>query len=307
MGELFETMAPHDAPQDPMAAARRNARPALRQRFYTHADVASGPADGYVVRLDGKPVYTPARRLLAAPTLPLAQALAAEWEAQREQIDPAKMPLTRLANSIIDGVADAPVPVKAEIQKYLGSDLLFYRAESPQTLRERQARLWDPILRWAKSKLGADFKTGEGVVHILQPAAALQAASDAIPEDAWRLGALHSATTLTGSALIALALMRGELSVDDAWRAAHVDEDWNMEQWGRDEIALERAPIAWPRCRRRRPCCSTSPESIRPGCARAHPGRNHGNSLFISLTGATPPLADRSETIRRRAGEMSRR
>lgn len=240
MGELFETMEPHDAPQDPMAAARRNARPALRQRFYTHADVASGPAEGYVVRLDDKPVYTPARRPLAAPTLPLAQALAAEWEAQREQIDPAKMPLTRLANSIIDGVADAPVPVKAEIQKYLGSDLLFYRAESPQTLRERQARLWDPILRWAKSKLGADFKTGEGVVHILQPAPALQAASDAIPEDAWRLGALHSATTLTGSALIALALMRGELSVDDAWRAAHVDEDWNTEQWGRDEIALER-------------------------------------------------------------------
>jgi chaperone required for assembly of F1-ATPase len=239
MGELFETMAPHDAPQDSMAAARRNARPALRQRFYKHADVAGGP-DGYVVRLDGKPVHTPARRLLAAPTLALAQALAAEWEAQREQIDPAKMPLTRLANSIIDGVADAPAPVKAEIQKYLGSDLLFYRAENPQALRERQARLWDPILRWAKSKLGADFKTGEGVVHILQPAAALQAASDAIPEDAWRLGALHSTTTLTGSALIALALMRGELSVDDAWRAAHVDEDWNMEQWGRDEIALER-------------------------------------------------------------------
>jgi len=240
MGELSETTEPHDAPQDPMAAARRNARPVLRQRFYTHADVASGP-EGYVVRLDDKPVHTPARRPLAAPTLPLARALAAEWEAQREQIDPAKMPLTRLANSIIDGVADAPAPVKAEIQKYLGADLLFYRAESPQALRERQARLWDSILHWAKSKLGADFKTGEGVVHIMQPAPALQAASDAIPEDdAWRLGALHSATTLTGSALIALALMRGELSVDDAWRAAHVDEDWNIEQWGRDEIALER-------------------------------------------------------------------
>ncbi len=207
---------------------------------FTSMPMWQAALDGYVVRLDGKPVHTPARRLLAAPTLALAQALAAEWEAQREQIDPAKMPLTRLANSIIDGVADAPAPVKAEIQKYLGSDLLFYRAENPQTLRERQARLWDPILRWAKSKLGADFKTGEGVVHILQPAAALQAASDAIPEDAWRLGALHSTTTLTGSALIALALMRGELSVDDAWRAAHVDEDWNMEQWGRDEIALER-------------------------------------------------------------------
>jgi chaperone required for assembly of F1-ATPase len=243
MPELFETLEPQDGQQgphqDPMGAARRNARPALRQRFYTRADVASGP-DGHVVRLDDRPVHTPARRPLAAPTLPLAQALAAEWEAQRENIDPAKMPLTRLANSIIDGVADAPAPVKAEIQKYLASDLLFYRTESPQTLRERQAQLWDPILRRAKSELGADFKTGEGVVHVMQPAAALQAASDALPEDPWRLGALHSATTLTGSALLALALLRGEISVDDAWRAAHVDEDWNMEQWGRDDIALER-------------------------------------------------------------------
>lgn len=244
MGELFEIKEPHDAPQGPMAAAQRNTRPALRRRFYTHAEVASGP-EGYVVRLDGKPIHTPARRLLAAPTQPLAEALAAEWEAQRAQIDPAKMPLTRLANSIIDGVADAPAPVKAEIQKYLGADLLFYRAESPQTLRERQERLWNPILHWAKSKLGADFKTGEGVVHIMQPARALQAASDAIPDDAWRLGALHSATTLTGSALIALAMMRGELSVDDAWRDAHVDEDWNTEQWGRDEIALERRAYRW--------------------------------------------------------------
>jgi len=239
MRELLETPDLKDQPQDPVAAARRNARPALRQRFYTHAEVASGP-DGHVVQLDGKPIHTPARRLLAAPTLPLAQAIAAEWEAQREQIDPAKMPLTRLANSIIDGVADAPAPVKAEIQKYLASDLLFYRAESPQGLRERQARLWDPILHWAKSKLGADFKSGEGVVHVMQPAAALQAAGNALPDDAWRLGALHSATTLTGSALLALALMRGELPVDHAWHAAHVDEDWNMDQWGRDEIAFER-------------------------------------------------------------------
>ena len=143
------------------------------------------------MRLDGKPVHTPARRLLAAPSLPLAQALAAEWEAQTGKIDPAKMPLTRLANSIIDGVADAPGPVKAEIEKYLASDLLFYRASSPQRLRERQAEHWDPILRWAKDTLGADFKTGEGVVHIAQPEAALEAAAAAIPDDPWRLGALH--------------------------------------------------------------------------------------------------------------------
>jgi chaperone required for assembly of F1-ATPase len=235
MRELFETFDPGD----PIGAARRNARPALRQRFYQHAGTASGP-EGHAVQLDGKPVNTPARRPLAAPTLPLAQALAAEWEAQRDKVDPAAMPLTRLANSIIDGVVDAPGPVKAEIEKYLASDLLFYRADAPERLRERQAQLWDPILRWAKERLGADFKTGEGVVHVAQPAAALKAAGAAIPDDAWRLGALHVITTLTGSALIALAMLRGELSAEEAWLAAHVDEDWNMDQWGSDEMALER-------------------------------------------------------------------
>lgn len=239
MRELFEGFDPADPKADPTAAARRNVRPALRQRFYTDAGTEGGPS-GHAVRLDGKPVQTPARRPLAAPSLPLAQALAAEWEAQIDKIDPGKMPLTRLANSIIDGVADASGPVKAEIEKYLASDLLFYRAGSPQRLRERQAELWDPVLRWAKDRLGADFKTGEGVVHIAQPAEALKAAAVAIPDDPWRLGALHVITTLTGSALLALAVLRGELSVDDAWRAAHVDEDWNMEQWGRDELALER-------------------------------------------------------------------
>ena len=251
MRELFEGVEPGepgadpkadpkaDPMADPMAAARRNARPALRERFYDHAGTESGPG-GHAVNLDGKPVQTPARRPLAAPSLPVAQALAAEWEAQSGKIDPAKMPLTRLANSIIDGVAEAAGPVKAEIEKYLASDLLFYRAASPQRLRERQAELWDPILRWAKNTLGAEFKTGEGVVHVAQPQAALDAAAAAIPDDPWRLGALHVITTLTGSALLALAVLRDELSADAAWRAAHVDEDWNMDQWGRDELALER-------------------------------------------------------------------
>ncbi len=235
MRELFETLDP----PDPMGAARRNMRPAPRQRFYERAETASGP-EGHAVRLDGKPVQTPARRPLAAPSLPLGQALADEWEAQRDKIDPAAMPLTRLANSIIDGVGDAPEPVKAEIEKYLASDLLFYRAVSPQPLRERQARLWDPVVRWAKETLGADFEIGEGVVHIAQPAAALAAAAAALPHDPWRLGALNVITTLTGSALLALAMLRGRISADEAWDAAHVDEDWNMEQWGWDELALER-------------------------------------------------------------------
>jgi chaperone required for assembly of F1-ATPase len=177
---------------------------------------------------------------LAAPTPAIAAAIAAEWEAQRELIDPATMPLTRLANSIIDGIADAEVPVAAEIEKYLASDLLFYRATSPQKLRDRQAQQWDPILAWARDALGADFKLGDGIVHVAQPEAALKAAAAAIPTDPWQLGAVHVATTLTGSALIALALLRGRLTAEAAWQAAHVDEDWNMEQWGKDEMALER-------------------------------------------------------------------
>jgi len=178
--------------------------------------------------------------VLAAPTQALAEAIAAEWQAQKDVIDPAKMPLTRLANAIIDGVAEAPGPVAAEIAKYLASDLVFYRAGTPAGLVECQARHWDPILDWARQALGADFKLGEGVVHVAQPGAALAAARATIPAEPWRLGAVHAITTLTGSALIALAMARGALAADAAWQAAHVDEDWNMALWGRDEMAVAR-------------------------------------------------------------------
>src|SRR5580700_1519649 len=235
MRELFE----NTPPGDPIEATRRSMRTVLPRRFYETAATAA-VADGHAVRLDDKPVRTPARRVLAAPTLALAEAIAAEWQAQKDVIDPAKMPLTRLANAIIDGVADTPLPVAAEIAKYLASDLLFYRAASPPGLVERQAHHWDPILTWARQALGADFKLGEGVVHVAQPEAALAAARAAIPLEPWRLGVVHAITTLTGSALIALAVARGALSADAAWQAAHVDEDWNMAQWGRDEMAAAR-------------------------------------------------------------------
>jgi len=235
MREVFEN-AP---PDDPREATRRSMRTVLPRRFYETAATAA-VADGYAVRLDDKPIRTPARRMLAAPTLALGEAIAAEWQAQKDVIDPAKMPLTRLANAIIDGVVDAPQPVAAEIAKYLASDLLLYRAGAPPGLVERQAHHWDPILAWARQALGADFKLGEGVVHVAQPEAALAAARAAIPLEPWRLGAVHAMTTLTGSALIALAMARGALSADAAWQAAHVDEDWNMAQWGRDEMAAAR-------------------------------------------------------------------
>jgi chaperone required for assembly of F1-ATPase len=235
MRELFET-PPSD---DPVEAARRSVRRSLRKRFYQHASVGAA-AGAHTVELDGKPARTPAGRALAAPAPALAQALAAEWNAQGETIDPATMPLTRLANAIIDGVSDRPAPVAAEVEKYLASDLLCYRAASPGGLAERQALHWDPVLRWAKETLGAPFAVGEGVVHVAQPEATLAAARAAIPIDPWRLGAMHAVTTLTGSALIALALAAGRLTAEEAWAAAHVDEGWNIEQWGRDEVAMAR-------------------------------------------------------------------
>src|ERR1700689_893032 len=140
MRDLFE----NTPPDDPIEATRRRMRTALPRRFYeTAATVAV--RGGFAVGLDDKPVRTPARRVLAAPTLALAEAIAAEWQAQKDVIDPAKMPLTRLANAIIDGVADTPLPVAAEVAKYLASDLLFYRPSSPPGLVERQRRDWDPI------------------------------------------------------------------------------------------------------------------------------------------------------------------
>jgi chaperone required for assembly of F1-ATPase len=229
---------PTDDPNiDPVVSVRRDARAPLPRRFYQAVSVRPD-VDGFRICLDGKPVRTPARRMLATPTPELAEALAKEWREQQEFIDPAQMPLTRLANVIIDRVAAAPGPVADDIRKYLGSDLLYYRTDTPERLRTCQAQHWDPILAWARDTLGAEFKIGEGVVHIAQPGPAIEAATAAIPEDAWRLGALHAATTLSGSALIALALLHGRLSADAAWQAAHVDEDWNMELWGRDEIAL---------------------------------------------------------------------
>jgi chaperone required for assembly of F1-ATPase len=233
--EVFET-----EPVDPRESARRGARPKLSARFYKSAMAGEAGEGGVPVLLDGKSVRTPAKALLVAPTAELAQVLAAEWDAQREVIDPARMPLTRLANAILDGVVKKPQPAADEIEKYLGSDLLFYRAAEPEGLVAAQAQHWDPIVQWAHEVLGARFLLVQGITFAAQPAEAIVAAVRAIPKNPWRLGAVNSAMALTGSALLALALAHGRLDVDAAWAAAHVDEDWNMTKWGPDEQALER-------------------------------------------------------------------
>jgi chaperone required for assembly of F1-ATPase len=232
--EIFENQ-----PLDPREAARRGARPALRKRFYSRAHVSDAGPGGFALLLDGKPVRTPARRALAAPTRPLAEKIAEEWNAQAGVIDPARMPLTRLANAVIDAVADAPGPVADEVAKYLGSDLLCYRADRPGALVEGQTRHWDPVLTWAREKLGARFMLAQGVMHVAQPDEAIAAVRAAIPSEPWRLGAVSAITTLTGSALLALALAHDGFDAEAAWGAAHIDEDWQMAQWGSDDAALE--------------------------------------------------------------------
>jgi len=238
MRELFDEVAGKSL-LDPEEAVRRSTRGPRRKRFYTAAGVAEA-AGSFAITLDEKPVRTPSGRPLAAPTREIADVIAAEWEAQQEFIDPLSMPMTRLANSVVDAVVDRVDAVTDDVAKYLGTDLLFYRAGHPEALVAREAAHWDPIVFWAADTLGAHFMLAEGIVHVRQPEPAIAAARAALPGDPWSIAAVHVVTTLTGSALLALALLRGKLDADQVWNAAHVDEDWNIEQWGADEEVAAR-------------------------------------------------------------------
>lgn len=224
---------------EPEEAVRRTSRAALPKRFYTSAEVTETP-DGFAITLDGRPVKTPSRNALAAPTRELADVIAAEWQAQGDNIDPMTMPMTRLAHSVLDGVVGRIDEVADDVAKYFGSDLLFYRAGHPEGLVAMESQHWDPVLYWAANEFGAHFILAEGIMHVDQPEPAIAAARAAMPQDAWSVGAFHVVTTITGSALLALALTKGERDADQVWAAAHVDEDWNIEQWGLDEEAAAR-------------------------------------------------------------------
>ena len=229
-----------EASENPMKSAQAKARQELPKRFYKMA--AAIPVDGgYAVGLDGKVAKTPAGRPLAVPSLALGAALAAEWEAQKETIEPAAMPLTRLVNAALDRVAGEMAAVRADIVAYAGSDLVCYRAEGPESLVAAQDAAWNPLVQWAREALGVRLILVAGIVHARQDPGALDAVARAVePFDALGLAALHTATTLTGSAILALALARRRLSPEETWTAAHVDEDWQMQQWGRDEMAMAR-------------------------------------------------------------------
>lgn len=230
------------------AGGRAIPKPVLPKRFYTEVGVEdrTGDGAGWCVLLDGRPARTPRKQLLGLPTPTLAELVAQEWAGQEELIDPSRMPLTRLVNSAIDGVRRREADVAADIVKYAGSDLLCYRAESPRSLVERQAEAWDPVLAWALEALQARFVLAEGVMPVTQsPQSIARLAAWVEGRDALWLAAVHIATTLTGSALLAAAHAEGRLSVEEVWAAAHVDEDWQREQWGEDAEANARRHKRW--------------------------------------------------------------
>lgn len=212
------------------------------KRFYKQA-AAKAAEGGFCVALDGKPIRTPGGVTVLTPHRVLAEALAAEWEAQGAEMKPALMEINQLVNSAIDRIAANPSAMVEEIAAYAGSDLLCYRAEAPAGLVARQREAWDPLLDWAASRFGVRFTVTTGIVPISQDPLALQRVKAVISQDdPFQLSALRAVTGLGGSLILGMAVRAGRLDAATAWRAAHIDEDWQREKWGEDaEAATARA------------------------------------------------------------------
>jgi chaperone required for assembly of F1-ATPase len=211
------------------------------KRFYK--SVATAERDGaWTVELDGRPIRTPSRALMTMPSRALAEAVAAEWDAQATEVQPRLMPLTRHANTAVDRVAPQRDHVIDEILAYGGTDLVCYRAEGPTSLVVRQHAAWGPLLDWLEARFGVRLTVTEGIAHVAQAPETLAALRRALAEQGdVELAALHTATTLLGSLVIALALAEGRLDADGAWAAARVDEAFQIERWGEDSEAKARA------------------------------------------------------------------
>lgn len=207
------------------------------KRFWKQA-VAEPCPGGFTVTLDGRAVKTPAKRALVLPTLGMAEAIAAEWDAQQGRVRPETMPATRAANSAIDNVALNFAEVAADLARYGETDLLCYRATSPQELIDRQADAWDPLLAWSAAALRAPLIATSGVMHIRQPeTSVVKLTAQVHAFSPFQLAAVHDLIAISGSLILALAVTRGRLSVDEAWRLSRIDESWQNELWGVDEDA----------------------------------------------------------------------
>lgn len=244
MRDILTDLTSMPSDPDPVRRAQIAMKKPLPKRFYKQVSIGE-TASGFAILLDGKTVKTPAHNALSVPGHATAKLLREEWDAQIEVIDPARMPFTRIINTAIDGVAKDSKAVFDDIVRFSGSDLLCYRADSPQNLVDRQAKIWDPTIEWAARTLGARFILAEGVIFHEQPAEAIRAFAAALQpyDDPISLTCLHMITTLTGSALLALAFAESRLDKEQVWAAAHVDEDFNIEQWGTDEEAALRAKL----------------------------------------------------------------
>ncbi|BAK68119.1 ATP synthase mitochondrial F1 complex assembly factor 2 [Sphingobium sp. SYK-6] len=210
------------------------------KRFWKEAQaVADG--EGWAIRLDGRPVRTPARALLVVPHAAMAQAIAAEWDAQGEEIDPRTMPMTGFANATIDRVLTGPGAFRGQVAAYAESDLLCYRADEPEALVARQNDVWEPLLDWARGRFGIAFAVTAGIVPVDQPArtlAALRGAVEAL--DPWLLAGAATMTQLGGTLVGTLALLHGATEAEALFDAASLDEHWQAEQWGEDAEAAAR-------------------------------------------------------------------
>lgn len=191
------------------------------------------------IALDGRPVRTPGRLALILPTDALAEAVAEEWRAVEGEIAPRAMPLTGLANTAIERVAPDPATFAAGLAAWGESDMLCYRAESPEPLVVRQAAAWDPLLDWARARYDVHFMVTAGIMHQQQPPATLARLAEAVAaRSAFELAPLAPIVTITGTLVGALALVDGGTDAATLWSAAHLDEDWQAELWGRDPLAL---------------------------------------------------------------------
>ena len=210
------------------------------KRFYREAAVEAGNGL-YRIVLDGRPARTPAKRPLALPARAAAEAVAAEWQAQGEEFEPAALRLTRLANTAIDRVAGNRPAVVGEVTRFAATDLVCYRAGEPNELVRRQAEAWQPLVEWAAARHGAHLCVTEGVIPRAQNEEALAALTRAVEAyDDFALTALHAATAAAGSLVIGLALGEGRIDAATAFAAACLDETFQAEQWGVDAEAEER-------------------------------------------------------------------
>ena len=210
------------------------------KRFYTLATV--DPVDGGLgVFLDGRPVRTPGKRILTVPHRALADALAGEWLAQGETVDPSSMGLTRLSNSATDVVAERRAEIIDEVAKFAETDLLCYRAEEPEDLALAQDEAWQPLLDWMDRDHGVRLQVTRSIMPVAQSAASLAGVRDLVSTFAdFPLTGLHAASAAMGSVVVGLGMATGRVGPDAAFEISVLDESYQTERWGEDSEAAAR-------------------------------------------------------------------